>query len=77
MDTIAPKHIQWHRGRPAAHGLILLGAAYTSSVAGGAVSAVLLKVPGAPANIATALDGFAMARRRHQRPATLLSILFP
>ena len=46
-----------------AHGLILLGAAYTSSVAGGAVSAVLLKIPGAPANIATALDGFAMARR--------------
>ncbi len=46
-----------------AQGLILLGAAYTSSVAGGAVSAILLKIPGAPANIATSLDGFAMARR--------------
>ena len=43
-------------------GLILLGAAYTSTVAGGAVSAILLKIPGAPANIATALDGNAMAR---------------
>lgn len=46
-----------------AHGLILLGAAYTSSVAGGAVSAILLRIPGAPANIATALDGYAMAQK--------------
>jgi putative tricarboxylic transport membrane protein len=45
-----------------AQGLMLLGAAYTSTVAGGAVSAILLKIPGAPANIATALDGYAMAR---------------
>jgi len=45
-----------------AHGLILLGALYTSTVAGGAVSAILLKIPGAPANIATTLDGHAMAR---------------
>ena len=56
-----------------AHGLILLGAAYTSSVAGSVISAVLLKIPRAPANIATALDGFAMARRRS--PTNLLSIL--
>lgn len=46
-----------------AQGLMLLGAAYTSTVAGGAVSAILLKIPGAPANIATALDGYAMARK--------------
>lgn len=45
-----------------ASGLILLGAAYTSTVAGGAVSAILLKIPGAPANIATTLDGHVMAR---------------
>ena len=44
-------------------GLILLGAAYTSTVAGGAVSAILLKIPGAPANIATALDGHEMAKQ--------------
>ena len=31
----------------ATQGLILLGAAYTSTVAGGAVSAILLKIPGA------------------------------
>ena len=46
-----------------AQGLMLLGAAYTSTVAGGAVSAILLNIPGAPANIATALDGNAMARK--------------
>jgi len=39
----------------ATQGLILLGAAYTATVAGGAVSAILLRIPGAPANIATAL----------------------
>lgn len=47
---------------PAA-GLILLGAMYTSTVAGGAISAILLNVPGAPANIATALDGHKMAEK--------------
>ena len=43
-------------------GLILLGALYTSTVAGGAVSAILINIPGAPANIATVLDGHPMAR---------------
>ena len=45
-----------------ASGLILLGAVYTSSVAGGAISAILINVPGAPANIATLLDGYPMAK---------------
>jgi len=45
---------------PAA-GLILLGAMYTATVAGGAISAILVNVPGAPANIATALDGHQLA----------------
>ena len=44
-------------------GLILLGAMYTATVAGGAISAILVNVPGAPANIATALDGHQMARK--------------
>ncbi|MEM8750522.1 MAG: tripartite tricarboxylate transporter permease [Pseudomonadota bacterium] len=56
-------------------GLILLGAAYTSTVAGGAVSAILLKIPGAPANIATALDGNAMAKRGEGARALQLSFL--
>ena len=59
----------------AAPGLILLGAAYTSTVAGGAVSAILLKIPGAPANIATTLDGHAMAARGQGARALQLSFL--
>lgn len=54
-------------------GLILLGAAYTSTVAGGAVSAILLKIPGAPANIATTLDGHAMALKGQGARALQLS----
>jgi putative tricarboxylic transport membrane protein len=42
--------------------LILLGSVYTGTIAGGAVSAILLSIPGAPANIATTLDGHPMAR---------------
>jgi putative tricarboxylic transport membrane protein len=59
----------------ATQGLILLGAAYTSTVAGGAVSAILLKIPGAPANIATTLDGHEMARQGHGAKALQLSFL--
>jgi putative tricarboxylic transport membrane protein len=59
----------------AAQGLILLGAAYTSTVAGGAVSAILLKIPGAPANIATTLDGHEMALNGEGAKALQLSFL--
>jgi putative tricarboxylic transport membrane protein len=59
----------------AAQGLILLGAAYTSTVAGGAVSAILLKIPGAPANIATTLDGHTMAQQGKGAQALQLSFL--
>ena len=58
-----------------AQGLMLLGAAYTSTVAGGAVSAILLKIPGAPANIATALDGHAMARKGEAAKALQLCFI--
>ena len=56
-------------------GLILLGAVYTSTVAGGAVSAILLKIPGAPSNIATTLDGYQMARQGRATEALQLSFL--
>ncbi len=59
----------------ATQGLILLGAAYTSTVAGGAVSAILLKIPGAPANIATTLDGHTMATKGQGARALQLSFL--
>ncbi|MGF1619445.1 MAG: tripartite tricarboxylate transporter permease [Rhodomicrobiaceae bacterium] len=58
-----------------AQGLMLLGAAYTATVAGGAVSAILLKIPGAPANIATALDGYPMARAGHGAKALQLCFI--
>ncbi len=47
---------------PAA-GLIALGAVYTGAIYGGAYSAILVNTPGTPAAIATALDGFPMAKR--------------
>lgn len=43
--------------------LIMLGAVYTSTVAGGAVSGILVNIPGAPANIATIMDGHPMSRQ--------------
>lgn len=52
-----------------ATGLVLLGAVYTSTVAGGAISAVLINIPGAPANIATLLDGHPMAKQGHSQKA--------
>ncbi len=52
-----------------ATGLILLGAVYTATVAGGAISAILINIPGAPANIATLLDGHPMARQGHSQKA--------
>jgi len=59
----------------ATQGLILLGAAYTATVAGGAVSAILLRIPGAPANIATALDGHELARQGRGTEALHVSFL--
>lgn len=42
--------------------LILLGAVYVSSVYGGSVTAILLRTPGTDASIATALDGYPLAK---------------
>ncbi len=50
-------------------GLVLLGAVYTATVAGGAISAILLNIPGAPANIATLLDGHPLAKQGHAQKA--------
>lgn len=43
--------------------LIMLGAVYTATVAGGAVSGILVNIPGAPANIATIMDGHPMSQQ--------------
>lgn len=43
--------------------IILLLGVYQGAIFGGSISAVLLNVPGTPSSAATAVDGFAMARR--------------
>jgi putative tricarboxylic transport membrane protein len=56
-------------------GLILLGAVYTAAVAGGSITAILINIPGAPANIATMFDGHAMAKNGKAEKALYLSFL--
>ncbi|WP_411890546.1 tripartite tricarboxylate transporter permease [Yoonia sp. SDW83-1] len=46
-----------------ASGLIALGAVYTGAIYGGAYASILVNTPGTPAAIATAIDGFPMAKR--------------
>lgn len=60
---------------PPATSLIMLGAVYTSAVAGGAISAILLSIPGAPASIATLLDGPAMAKKGRAEEALYTSFI--
>lgn len=43
--------------------MILLLGIYQGAIFGGSISAVLLNVPGTPSSAATAIDGFAMARK--------------
>lgn len=58
-----------------AMGLIALGAVYTGAIFGGAYSAILVNTPGTPAAIATAMDGFPMAKRGNGALALTLSCL--
>ncbi|MBI9087010.1 MAG: tripartite tricarboxylate transporter permease [Desulfobacterales bacterium] len=55
-----------------ATGLVLLGSVFTSTVAGGAIAAILINIPGAPANIATTLDGHPMAKQGRAQEALYL-----
>ena len=59
--------------------LALIAGVFTGGVYGGSRSAVLLNIPGAPAAIATALDGYPMAQRgeagRAIGLATVMSVL--
>lgn len=41
----------------------LLVAAYSSAIAGGSITAILVNVPGTPSNIATGFDGYPMAQK--------------
>ena len=48
---------------PMLHGLIILMSAYTSSIYGGSISAILLGIPGTGGNIVTTFDGYPMAQQ--------------
>lgn len=50
-------------GMSPVHGLVLLGAIYTSAIYGGSFSAILINTPGTPSAIATTFDGYPLARR--------------
>ncbi|PKN07572.1 MAG: C4-dicarboxylate ABC transporter permease [Deltaproteobacteria bacterium HGW-Deltaproteobacteria-8] len=58
-----------------ATGLVLLGSVFTSTVAGGSLAAILINIPGAPANIATTFDGYPMAKKGRAQEALYISYL--
>ncbi len=53
--------------------LIMMAAVLYGSMYGGAITAILLKVPGEAASVATTLDGHAMARAGRAGPALIIS----
>lgn len=58
-----------------AQALIMLSAIYTSSVYGGAVTAILFRIPGAPENAATTFDGYPMTQKGRAAEALGTAIL--
>ncbi len=54
-------------------GLALLGAIYCSSTYAGAISAILINIPGTPANCCTLLDGYPMTKKRESGRAVALA----
>ena len=45
------------------HGMIMLAGIYAGSIYGGSISAILINIPGTPASIVTAWEGYPMARQ--------------
>ncbi len=60
---------------PAEQGLLMLGSVYVGSVYGGAITAILINIPGAPASIATIIDGHPMARKGEGEKAVHLATM--
>ena len=54
-------------------GLALLGAIYCSSTYSGAISAILINIPGTPANCCTLLDGYPMTQKGESGRAIALA----
>ena len=59
---------------PISSGLILLGSIYIGAMRGGGISAILVNVPGTPADIATTFDGYPLAKKGKAREALMMSI---
>lgn len=59
----------------AAEGLILLGTIYCASIYGGSISAILMNVPGEPADVVTCFDGYPMAKRGEPQRALNLAAI--
>lgn len=62
-------------GMSPALGLALLGAIYCSSTYSGAISAILINIPGTPANCCTILDGYPMTLRGESSRAIALATI--
>ena len=56
-------------------GLILLGGIYSGAMYSGSIPAILLNTPGTPAAVATALEGYPMARAGRGRLALKISVV--
>ena len=48
---------------PAEHAIMLYGVIYVSGIYGGAITAILFNIPGAPENAPTAFDGYPMTQK--------------
>lgn len=60
-------------GLPADAALIMLGGVYVGAMYGGSIAAILINTPGAPASIATTLDGYPMAQKGQAEEALAAS----
>ncbi|WP_417807954.1 tripartite tricarboxylate transporter permease [Thioclava sp.] len=56
-------------------GLMLLGGIYCGAMYGGSIPAILLNTPGTPAAVATAIEGYPMARRGEGSVALKTSVI--
>ena len=56
-------------------GLILLGSLWVGATYGGSITAILFKVPGTPASVATTLDGYPMAQKGEGDVAIVTGLL--
>ncbi|MDX6750397.1 tripartite tricarboxylate transporter permease [Geminicoccaceae bacterium 1502E] len=58
-----------------AHAIMLYSVIYCSGVFGGAITAILFNIPGAPENAATAIDGYPLTRAGKSRKAVGAAVL--